>query len=70
MGDPDQTQKVSNGSFSDLQKANVDYIQSQMSFFTIERKGDKGDKGESAKVSPTSVVTQTNWKQCVWKSVS
>ena len=28
------------------------------------RKGDKGEKGES----PTSVVSQSNWKQCVWKT--
>ena len=28
------------------------------------RKGDKGEKGES----PISVVSQSNWKQCVWKS--
>ena len=34
------------------------------------RKGDKGDKGESAKASQASVVPQTNWKQCVWKSLS
>ena len=37
------------------------------------RKGDKGyegEKGESAKASQTSVVPQTNWKQCVWKSDS
>ena len=34
------------------------------------RKGDKGAKGESAKASQTSVVPQTNWKQCVWKSLS
>ena len=33
-------------------------------------KGSKGDKGESAKASQASVVPQTNWKQCVWKSVS
>ena len=32
------------------------------------RKGDKGAKGESAKASQASVVPQTNWKQCVWKS--
>ena len=38
--------------------------------FTIEKKGDKGGKGESAKASQASVVTQTNWKQCVWKSVA
>ena len=34
------------------------------------RKGDKGEKGESVKASQTSVVPQTNWKQCVWKSSS
>ena len=34
------------------------------------RKGDKGEKGESVKASQASVVTQTNWKQCVWKSWS
>ena len=34
------------------------------------RKGDKGDNGESAKASQASVVPQTNWKQCVWKSYS
>ena len=34
------------------------------------RKGDKGEKGESANASQASVVPQTNWKQCVWKSVS
>ena len=39
--------------------------------FTIERKGDiKGGKGKSAKASRASVVPQTNWKQCVWKSGS
>ena len=32
------------------------------------RKGGKGEKGESAKASQASVVPQTNWKQCVWKS--
>ena len=32
--------------------------------------GRKGEKGESAKASQTSVVPQTNWKQCVWKSYS
>ena len=32
--------------------------------------GRKGDKGESAKASQASVVPQTNWKQCVWKSTS
>ena len=34
------------------------------------RKGDKGEKGESVKGSQASVVPQTNWKQCVWKSAS
>ena len=34
------------------------------------RKGDKGEKGESVKASQASVVPQTNWKQCVWKSNS
>ena len=34
------------------------------------RKGDKGEKGESVKASQASVVPQTNWKQCVWKSDS
>ena len=34
------------------------------------RKGDKGEKGESTKASQASVVPQTNWKQCVWKSAS
>ena len=34
------------------------------------RKGDKGEKGESVKASQASVVPQTNWKQCVWKSSS
>ncbi|CAH3152292.1 unnamed protein product [Porites lobata] len=34
------------------------------------RKGDKGEKGESPKASQASVVPQTNWKQCVWKSTS
>ena len=34
------------------------------------RKGDKGEKGESTKASQASVVPQTNWKQCVWKSYS
>ncbi|CAH3152350.1 unnamed protein product, partial [Porites lobata] len=34
------------------------------------KKGDKGDKGESAEASQASVVPQTNWKQCVWKSQS
>ena len=32
--------------------------------------GRKGEKGESAKASQASVVPQTNWKQCVWKSNS
>ena len=40
---------------------------STLVIFTIER---KGDKGESVKASQSSVVTQTNWKQCVWKSSS
>ena len=35
-----------------------------------EEGGDKGEKGESAKASQASVVPQTNWKQCVWKSAS
>ena len=30
--------------------------------------GSKGEKGESIKASQASVVPQTNWKQCVWKS--
>ena len=34
------------------------------------RKGEKGEKGESTKASQASVVPQTNWKQCVWKSNS
>ena len=34
------------------------------------RKGGKGEKGESTKASQASVVPQTNWKQCVWKSAS
>ena len=34
------------------------------------RKGDKGEKGESVKASQASVVPQTSWKQCVWKSAS
>ena len=34
------------------------------------RKGDKGEKGESTKASQASLVPQTNWKQCVWKSAS
>ena len=34
------------------------------------QKGDKGEKGESFKASQASVVPQTNWKQCVWKSNS
>ena len=40
---------------------------STLVIFTIER---KGDKGESVKASQSSVVTQTNWKQCLWKSTS
>ena len=35
---------------------------------TVGNQGRKGDKGESAKASQASVVPQTNWKQCVWKS--
>ena len=34
------------------------------------RQGEKGEKGESVKASQASVVPQTNWKQCVWKSYS
>ena len=34
------------------------------------RKGDKGGKGECVKAGQASVVTQINWKQCVWKSTS
>ena len=34
------------------------------------RKGDNWEKGESAKASQASIVPQTNWKQCVWKSTS
>ena len=34
----------------------------------VENPGRKGEKGESAKASQASVVPQTNWKQCVWKS--
>ena len=40
---------------------------STLVIFTIER---KGDKRESVKASQSSVVTQTNWKQSVWKSSS
>ena len=36
----------------------------------VGNKGRKGEKGESAKGSQASVVPQTNWKQCVWKSGS
>ena len=36
----------------------------------VENQGKKGEKGESAKASQASVVPQTNWKQCVWKSNS
>ena len=36
----------------------------------VGRKGDKGEKGGSTKASQARVVTQTNWKQCVWKSES
>ena len=32
--------------------------------------GMKGEKGESAKASQSSVVPQTNWKQCMWNSYS
>ena len=35
---------------------------------TVGNQGRKGEKGESAKASQASVVPQTNWKQCVWKS--
>ena len=31
------------------------------------RKGDQGEKGESV-TSPPSPVSQTNWKQCVWRA--
>ena len=34
------------------------------------RIGDKGEKGESVKASQANAVPQTNWKQCVWKSLS
>ncbi|CAH3169958.1 unnamed protein product [Porites lobata] len=34
------------------------------------RKGDKEEKGESVKASQANAVPQTNWKQCVWKSLS
>ena len=34
----------------------------------VGNQGRKGEKGESAKASQASVVPQTNWKQCVWKS--
>ena len=34
------------------------------------RKGNKREKGESVKASQASVVPQTNWKQCVWRSNS
>ena len=36
----------------------------------VGNQGRKGEKGESAKASQASVVPQTNWKQCVWKSNS
>ena len=36
----------------------------------VGNQGRKGEKGESAKASQASVVPQTNWKQCVWKSYS
>ena len=32
-------------------------------------KGNKGEKGESV-TSPSSVVPQSNWKQCVWKNLN
>lgn len=32
-------------------------------------KGDKGEKGESV-TGPSSAVSQTNWKQCVWKNLN
>ena len=35
---------------------------------TVGNQGRKGEKGESVKASQASVVPQTNWKQCVWKS--
>ena len=34
------------------------------------RKGEKGEKGESVQAGQASVVPQTNWKQCVWKSTT
>ena len=34
------------------------------------RKGDKGEKGESVNASQARVVAKTNWKQCVWKTMS
>ena len=34
----------------------------------VGNQGRKGEKGESVKASQASVVPQTNWKQCVWKS--
>ena len=37
---------------------------------TVGNQGRKGEKGESAKASQASVVPQTNWKQCVWRSDS
>ena len=37
---------------------------------TVGNQGRKGEKGESVKASQASVVPQTNWKQCVWKSSS
>ena len=33
------------------------------------RKGDKGEKGESVKGSSAGPVPQTNWKQCVWRTM-
>ena len=38
--------------------------------FYDRKKWRQGGKGESAKASQASVVPQTNWKQCVWKSGS
>ena len=35
----------------------------------VGRKGDKGEKGESVDCSFAGPVPQTNWKQCVWKTV-
>ena len=36
----------------------------------IKEEKETGEKGESVKASQASVVPQTNWKQCVWKSAS